>query len=81
MPALGCGCYHITSYRLVMQCCAERHTITHGSVSSHRDYSKRMGLLLIDEIQSGYFQNNSVSVEGALLEWVDVNGERHMHYF
>jgi hypothetical protein len=31
--------------------------------------------------QSGYYQNTLVSVEGALLEWVDIDGGRHTHNF
>jgi hypothetical protein len=53
----------------------------HGSVSSHRDYSKRMGLSFNEEIQSGYYQNSSVSVKGASLEWVDKGGAKHTRYF
>ena len=30
---------------------------------------------------SEYYQNCSVSVEGASLEWVDVEGDRHTRYF
>ena len=52
-----------------------------GSVSSHRDYGKRMGLSFNVEIQSGYYQNSSVSVEGASLEWVDKGGAKHTRYF
>ncbi len=40
-----------------------------------------MALSFNEEIQSGYYQNTSVSVEGALLEWVDVGGTRHTRYF
>jgi hypothetical protein len=52
-----------------------------GSVSLHCNYSKRLGLSFNEEIQSGYYQNTLVSVEGALLEWVDVDGGRHTCYF
>jgi hypothetical protein len=81
VPALGCGRYHMTSYRLAAGCHVERHTIMCGSVSLNCNYSKRLGLLFNEEIQSSYYQNTLVSVEGALLEWVDVNGKRHMRYF
>ncbi len=37
--------------------------------------------MLNEEIQSGCYQNTLVSVEGASLEWVDVDGRRHTHYF
>ena len=40
-----------------------------------------MGLSFNEEIQSGYYQNTSVSVEGASLEWVDVHGKQHTRYF
>ena len=40
-----------------------------------------MGLSFNEEIQSGYYQNTSVSVEGASLEWVDVHGKCHTRYF
>jgi hypothetical protein len=33
-----------------------------------------MGLLFNKEIQSQYYQNTSVSVEGASLEWIDEVG-------
>jgi hypothetical protein len=38
-----------------------------GSVSSHHDYSKRMPLSFIKEIQSSYYKNMLVSIEGACL--------------
>jgi len=34
-----------------------------------------------NEIQSEYYQNCSVSVEGASLKWVDVEGDQHTGYF
>ena len=40
-----------------------------------------MPLFFNKEIQSGYYQNRSVSVEGASLEWVDKAGETHTCYF
>ncbi len=43
-PALGRGRYHMTSNKPAARCQGERRIITHGSVSSHRDYGKRMGL-------------------------------------
>jgi len=52
-----------------------------GSVSSHLDYGKRMGLSFNVEIQSGYYQNSIVSVEGASLEWVDKGRAKHARYF
>jgi hypothetical protein len=55
----------MTSYRLAVQCCAERRTIMRSSVSSHRDYGKRLGLSFNEEIQSMYYQITLVSVEGA----------------
>ncbi len=55
--------------------------ITHGSISSHRDYGERMPLSFSEEIQSGYYQNMSVSVEGALIEWVSTAGGMRTCYF
>ena len=63
--ALGRGRYHMTSYKPAARCRCERRAITAGSISSHRDYGERMGLSFNEEIQSGYYQNTSVSVEGA----------------
>jgi hypothetical protein len=80
-PALGCGRYHSTSYRLVVRCHRERRRIKHGSISTHRNYGERMPLCFNKEIQSGYYQNMSVSIEGASLEWVDAAGERLTHFF
>ncbi len=80
-PALGRGRYHMTSYKLAARCQGERRSITLGSVSSHRDYGERMGLSFNEEIQSGYYQNSSVSVESASLEWVDKGGAKHTRYF
>ena len=40
-----------------------------------------MPLSFNNEIQSEYYQNCSVSFEGALLEWVDVEGDQHTRYF
>jgi hypothetical protein len=71
----------MTSYHLVLRCRPEWHEIEHRSVSSHRDYGERMGLLFNEEIQSQYYQNTSVSVEGALLEWVNEVGGCHTRYF
>jgi hypothetical protein len=71
----------MTSYRLAVQCHTERRTITRCSVSLHHDYGKRIGLSFNEEIQSGYYQNFLVSVDGVLLEWVDVDGGRHTCYF
>ena len=80
-PALGRGRYHSTSYRLAARCRKERRAIKRGSVSTHRDYGERMPISFNEEIQSGYYQNTSVSVEGASLEWVDGAGETLTRYF
>ena len=80
-PALGHGRYCSTSYRLTARCWRERRTIRHGSVSTHGDYGERMPLSFIKEIQSGYYQNTLVSVEGARLKWVDAAGETLTRYF
>jgi hypothetical protein len=80
-PALGCGWYHSTSYMLAACCRRERRAITHGSVSSHRDYSERMPLSFNKKIQSSYYQITSVSVEGALIELVNAAGETRTCYF
>ena len=40
-----------------------------------------MGLSFNKEIQSGYYQNTSVSVEGASVEWVSEADVRHTRYF
>ncbi len=55
--------------------------ITLGSVGSHYDYGERMPLSFNEEIQRGYNQHMSVSVEGALLEWVNAAGAMHTRYF
>ncbi len=47
----------------------------------HRDYGERMGLLFNKEIQSQYYQNTSMSMEGALLEWINKGGGQHTRYF
>jgi hypothetical protein len=80
-PALGRGWYYSTSYMLAACSWRERQTITHSSVSSHHSYGKRMLLSFNKEIQSGYYQNTFVSIEGALPEWVDVAGVKHTCYF
>ncbi len=80
-PALERGRYHMSSYKLAAQCWEEHCRITRGDVSAHRDYGKRMGLSFNEEIQSQYYQNTTVSIEGALLEWMDVDGGKHMRYF
>jgi hypothetical protein len=41
---LGCGRYHMTSYKLATQCWHERRAIMAGSISTHRDYGERLGL-------------------------------------
>ena len=55
--------------------------IRHGSISSHRDYGERMPLSFNEEIQSGYYQNMSVSVEGVSIKWVNAAGEMRTCYF
>jgi hypothetical protein len=80
-PALGRGRYHSTSYMLAARCWRERQAIMRGSISSHRDYSERMPLSFNKGIQSGYYRNMSVSVEGASLEWVNAAGETRTCYF
>ncbi len=47
----------------------------------HRNYGERMGLSFNKEIQCQYYQNTSVCVEGALLEWIDEVGGYHTRYF
>jgi hypothetical protein len=76
-PALGRGRYHSTSYMLAARCRKERRTITRGNVSSHRDYGERMKVSFNEEIQSEYYGNISVSMEGASLEWVGEAAVRH----
>jgi hypothetical protein len=80
-PALGRGQYHSTSYMLAARCRRERRRITRGSIGSHCDYGERMLLSFNKEIQSGYYQNTSVSIQGALLEWVDAAGVTRTCYF
>ena len=80
-PALGRERYHSTSYRLAARCRRERRTIKHDSVSTNCNYGERMPLSFNQEIQSGYYQNMLVSVEGVLLEWVDAAGETLTRYF
>jgi hypothetical protein len=70
----------MTSYLLAARCWEERRAISCGSISSHRDYGKRMPLSFNNKIQSKYYSNTSVSVEGASLEWNDVEGDRHTQY-
>jgi hypothetical protein len=40
-----------------------------------------MGLLFNKEIQSQYYQNTSVSMEGEFLEWINKRGGQHTRYF
>jgi hypothetical protein len=68
VPALERGRYHMSSYKLAARCWEERCQITRDDVSSHRDYGERMGLSFNKEIQSQYYTNTLVSVEGASLE-------------
>ena len=75
LSSLRRGHYHMTSYKLAARCRCKRHAIMAGSISSHRNYGNGMGLSFNEEIQSGYYQNISVSVEGASLEWVEVHGK------
>ena len=67
----------MTSYKLAARCRGERRS----SGSSHRDYGDRMELSFNKEIQSRCYQNSSVSVEGASLEWVDEGAAKHTRYF
>jgi hypothetical protein len=80
-PALGRGWYHSTSYMLAACCWRERRMIMCGSIRSHPDYGEWMPLSFNEEIQSGYYQDTSVSVEGALVEWVDAAGATCTCYF
>ncbi len=43
--------------------------------------SSTLALSVNEEIQSEYYQNTSVSVKGASLEWIDSGGEGHTRYF
>ncbi len=79
--ALGCGWYHSTSYMLAARCWRERRTITWGSVGSHCNYGEGMPLSFNKEIQSSYYQNMSLSVEGVPLEWVNAAGATCTWYF
>ena len=80
-PALGRGRYHSTNYPLAVHCWKERHRIKRGSVSIHLDYGERMQLSFNEKIQTGYYQNMLVSVEGASLEWVNKACETLTRYF
>ncbi len=42
----------------------------------HRNYGERLALLFNKENQIQYYQNTSVSIEGASLEWIDEEGGR-----
>ena len=81
VPMLNRSRYHMASYKLAAHCRSQRRDITRGSISSHRDYGERMGLSINKEIQIGYYQNTSVSVEGASVEWVDEADVKHTRYF
>jgi hypothetical protein len=81
LPKIGCGRYHTTSNMLAVRCQREQQAIEWGDVSLHHNYSKRMALSFNKEIQSRYYQDTSLSVKGALLEWIDVSGKRHARYF
>jgi hypothetical protein len=80
-PAFGRGRYHSISYMLAARCQRERWAITCSSISSHHDYGEKMPLSFNKEIQSSYYQNTSVSVKGALVEWVNAAGEMRTCYF
>ncbi len=80
-PALGRERYHSTINMLAACCQRERRMITCGSISSHRDYGERMPLSFNKEIKSGYYQNTSVSIEGASIEWVNAAGATCTCYF
>jgi hypothetical protein len=71
----------MTSYHLVPQCRQERRKIERGIVSLHCDYGERLALSFNKEIQSQYYQNTSMSVEGASLEWINEEGGQHTRYF
>ena len=81
VPMLNRSRYHMASYKLAAHCRSQRRDISRGSISSHRDYGERMGLSFNEEIQSSYYQNTSVSVEGASVEWVDEADVKHTRYF
>ena len=66
-PAIKKGQYHMTSYKIAACCQRERRKIEQGCISPHRDYGERMGLLFNEEMQLQYYQNTSVSVEGASM--------------
>jgi hypothetical protein len=51
-PTLRRGRYHSTSYILAARCRQERHELTVGSVSSHRDYGERLSVSFNNQIQS-----------------------------
>jgi hypothetical protein len=66
---------------MLVECCwRERRTIMGSSISSHHSYNKRMPLSFNKEIQSSYYQNTLVSVEGVSLECVDVVGTTHTRF-
>ena len=79
--ALGRGRYHSTRYMLAARCRRERQTIMCASVGSHHSYGVRMLLSFNKEIQSSYYQNMSLSVEGVPLEWVNAAGATCTWYF
>ncbi len=64
----------MTSYKIAACCQREWWEIEQGCISSHRNYGERMCLLFNKEIQSQYYQNTSVSVEGASMELLDDGG-------
>jgi hypothetical protein len=69
------------SYMLAARCQKEQWMIKCGSMSSHRNYGKQMPLSFNKEIQSSYYQNTWVSIEGELLKWVNVAVAMHTCYF
>ena len=81
-PAIQRFKYHHTSFTLAPRCRGQRRLLVkRGSPGSHRDYGERMPVDYNDQLQSGYFENTSVSVEGSSLEWVDAADEKHVRYF
>jgi hypothetical protein len=81
-PAIQRFKYHHTSFMLAPRCRGQRRLLVkRGSPGSHRDYGERMPVNFNDQLQCGYFENTSVSVEGSSLEWVDEADEKHVRYF
>ena len=82
VPAIRRMKYHHTYFTLAARCRKERQSlIKKGSPSSHRDYGERLKVNFNEQLQCGYFENTSVSVEGSGLGWVDAAGKLHTRYF